>query len=264
VLNEVKMKKSKLMEKLRNKECIVGLGVGLAATPRIPEIIGMLGYDWVWVDMEHKPFDHDDVYNLITGARAAGIECIVRVRRESYASYFRAFEDGAAGIMVPHCKSAAEAREVVHHGKYPPIGMRGIDGAGVDADFGMAPQAAHIAGANNESFIMLQIEDKEALDDIEAIASTKGVGALFVGPGDLRKSLGLLNDPQSDKYWEAVKTVALAAKKNGIWWGTSSGATDEVNRYAEMGAQIFAVGSDRGMLIGAAKAQLEKFTFLRS
>ena len=120
---------------------------------------------------------------------------------------YRFLEDGAAGLLVPFVSDADTAREIVLAAKYPPIGNRGLDGAGLDADFGLdswRSGSTYIADANRETFIVAQIETPEAVANADEIAAVEGIDALFVGPADL--GLRLETYPE---IWHELLTMLL-------------------------------------------------------
>ena len=131
------MKKSRVLQKLRAGEYVVTAGVNRVAEPWLTEVIGHIGYDVIWFDMEHRAFGYNQIDPVALACRATGIDLMVRVLKTGYTSPMRALEFGANGILVPHCMNAAEARQWVEWVRYPPLGRRGFDGAGADADYAL-------------------------------------------------------------------------------------------------------------------------------
>lgn len=253
------MRKSKTLEKIRNGGWVISTAVAVGGS-RIAELAGYVGFDCLWLDMEHKPCSQMDVFHMIQGARVTDTDCLVRVRKQGYLDYFRALEDGAAGIMVPHVKSKEEAEMIVRNAKYAPVGQRGRDFAGADSCYMLDDVAENIQCALSETFVMLQIEDREALECIEEIASVPGVDAFFVGPGDLSASLGVAgNSPEMDA---AIAKVAAAAAKYGKWWGLPVGNTQAAQKYLDMGAQFINYSSDLGAIVREFKRSYAEFSQL--
>lgn len=212
-------------------------------SPKIVELLGLLGFDGVWIDMEHMDYGYEQVFNMGLACRATQIEAMVRIRPGEYWSYSRALEAGATGLMVPHCRSGAEAAAIVRWSRFHPQGQRGMDGVEPAADYGLAPMADYMAHANRETFLAVQIEDREAVDDVDAIAATPGVDILFVGPGDLSQSYGIPLQMQHDLMLRALDRVAEAAARHGKWWGLPVGSAEIAARYYEQGARFFACGA---------------------
>jgi len=218
------------------------------ASPKFTELIGLLGIDGVWLDMEHQDYDYHDMANACLGCRAGGCDAMIRVRKEGMHSYFRALEVGANGIMVPHCMSAEEARYVVRNSRFNPVGMRGMDGIEAPADHSLMPMDEYMEMANRETFVVVQIEDREALDVVEDIAQVEGIDVLFIGPGDLSQSLGIPLQFDHPKMSDAFRRVAKAAENGGKWWGSTSGSEDRMRELIDMGARLVSYGSVIGMV----------------
>ncbi len=123
----------------------------------------------------------------------------------------------------------------------PPVGNRGLDGAGLDADFGLSA-SGFVKAANRETFVVIQIETSQALQNAEAIAAVEGVDALFVGPSDL--SLRLALDGSETTLKEATHRVAEAAARHGKAWGIAGGNGEDWKRWRAMGAQLLIGGGD--------------------
>lgn len=256
------MRRSKTLEKIRNGEWALCTAVAVGGS-RIAELAGYLGYDCLWLDMEHKPCSQMDVFHMIMGARSSDVDCVVRVRKQGYLDYFRALEDGAAGIMVPHVKSAEEARMIVQNAKYPPLGKRGIDLAGADTRYMLDDEMENIRFANRETFVMIQIEDKEAIEAIDEIAAVPGIDAFFVGPADLSSSLGVFGQSDNTVLEEAIEKIAAAAKKYGKWWGIPVGSPEQGQKYLDMGASFLNYSGDLGAIVREFTRAKKEFSTLK-
>jgi 2-keto-3-deoxy-L-rhamnonate aldolase RhmA len=146
--------------------------------------------------------------------------------------------------MVPHVTTKDEAEWIVRNAKFPPLGRRGFDGAGRDADYCMVDPKTHMEFANRETFVVIQIEDIEALPNLDPIASVPGIDILFIGPADLSISMGIPFELDHPRFQEVVRAVAAAAKKHGKHWGIPSGTVEGAIPYLKLGARFIARGSD--------------------
>ncbi len=241
------MRKGKTLEIVRQGGWVLSTAIAVGGA-RAAELAGHMGFDCLWIDMEHKPNSFEDVFNILLGARASGADCLVRVRKQGYLDYFRALEDGAAGIMVPHVKTKEEAEYIVMNAKYPPQGRRGTDFAGADARYMMDNPVESMKFANEETFVMIQIEDKEALDNLDDIIGTEGIDSVFIGPGDLSASLGVFGQKDAKVMDEAIELIAATVKKHGKWWGIPVGTPELAQKYLNMGAQYLNYSSDIGAI----------------
>ena len=223
------------------------------ADPWLAEVIGRVGYDCIWFDMEHRAFGYDKIDPISLACRHTGIDLMVRILKTGYDAPMRALECGANGIMVPHCRSAEEARQWVEWVRFPPLGKRGLDGSGADADWGFADTREHIRHANEQVFLALQIEDREAVETIDEIAAVPGFDVLFIGPADLTLSLGVPLDFRHPVMEAAFDKVAAAAAKHGKWWGSTSGNAEAAQRILDRGGRMFSAGGDHGWLVQGAQ-----------
>jgi 2-keto-3-deoxy-L-rhamnonate aldolase RhmA len=219
----------------------------------------MIGYDVLWYDMEHRSWDEKTIEPVSLAARATDLDLMVRIRKGGYDSPMRALEFGATGLMIPHVKSAEEARQWVEWSKFPPLGKRGFDGVGSDADHGLADAHAHLKHANEETFLVLQIEDREAVACVEEIAAVPGVDLLFVGPADLSLSYGVPLQFSHPLLIEAMERVNAATRAAGNWWGTTSGTPEAAQTALDRGARMVVGGVDHVCLVNGFRNAHEAF-----
>jgi 4-hydroxy-2-oxoheptanedioate aldolase len=241
---------SVVLEKLRSREVCVCVKANFA-DPAVAEVFGYLGYDCLWIDMEHTPIDWSQVANQIRASKMTGMDSMVRVAKGSYSDYVRALEADATGLMVPHVMSADEARYVVRTVHFQPEGLRPCDGGNADGPYCMRSYKDYLEFANRERFVMVQLEDAEAIDAADEILSVDGIDIFFVGPGDLAHSYGLLgkeDDPRPVR--EAVEKVAALAAKYDRHWGIPA-TPKKAPALIEMGARFLTVGADVTTLIDA-------------
>jgi 2-keto-3-deoxy-L-rhamnonate aldolase RhmA len=237
------MRTNRILARLREGGATLIASPSSYDSPKIAELLGLLDFDGAWIDMEHMDYGYEHVFNMALACRATGMEPMVRIRRGEYWSYSRALEAGATGLMVPHCRSGADAAEIVRWTRFHPLGMRGMDGVEPLARYGLTPMASYMEEANRETFLVVQIEDREAVEDIDAIAATPGVDILFIGPADLSQSYGIPLQMQHELMLEATRKVAEAAARHGKWWGLPVGSAEIGARYYEQGARFFACGA---------------------
>lgn len=240
------MRNSKTLKKIRQNRCarVCGLGHYL---PFFVRYAAHFGYDVIWLDLEHRAMTDREVQSLLGLCYHNDIDCMVRPPTQERTRLYRYFEDGATGLMMPLVSNAEEAQRIVNAVKFPPAGNRGMDGAGLDGDFGLEvwnSDSTYTADANRETFIAIQIETPEALENVEEIAAVQGVDALFVGPGDLGLRLSQCEGGKQTALHDAIAQVAAAAKKYNIAWGIPAGTPELIKQYREMGAQLLAYGGD--------------------
>ncbi len=236
------MRKSRVLEKLRKNQPVICTKSNIT-NPWIAEIIGMCGYDCLWLCMEHCTGDYKDIENCIRAGKIYNLDIMVRVNKSGYPDIIKPLELDSAGIMYPHCKSKKEAEELVKTVKFYPVGKRPIDGGNIDGDYCTIPPKEYIANSNENKFVMVQIEDKEAIDEIDEIVKTKGIDGIFVGPGDLSQSFGTPGETDSPAINEVIKKVADACRRYNKPWGLPV-SKENIRIYYKMGARFFTVGAD--------------------
>src|SRR3954467_7201213 len=143
--------------------------------PALYEMASLMGFDALWIDLEHHPISVEHAANLMRAARAGASDIIARPGKGEFMRMCRMLEAGAQGIMYPRCESAAEAAEVVKWAKFPPVGKRGFDGGNADMPYCTMSPAQYIKEANEQTFIAIQIEEETALKNAEEIAAVPGV-----------------------------------------------------------------------------------------
>jgi len=241
------MRNSIVLEKLHNGETVFCLK-SIYAEPDIVEMMGYMGAEVVWICNEHIAINPEKLKNVVRAGRAGDVDIMVRRTFGNYDDLLHPLEMGAAGLMIPHCKSAEMVREIIKETKFYPLGQRGMDGVSGDSFFGTVSPAEYIKQANEKTFIMVQIEDAEAIDEIEAIAAIKGVDIIFIGPSDLSHSLGVPGDFKNGKIRETIRRTIKACNANGIYCGTSGLDHEYMKELIAEGVRFITVASDYGMI----------------
>jgi 4-hydroxy-2-oxoheptanedioate aldolase len=243
------MRKSKMLEKFRSgrfaRVCSMGHFL-----PFYVRYAAHFKFDGIWFDLEHRTMSDREVQAILAMCHAADIDCMVRPPTLERTKLYRYLEDGASGFLVPLISTPEMAYDLVQAAKFPPIGNRGMDGAGLDADFGIAAWGEGMdfaADANRETFILPQIETLEAVANADAIASIEGIDGLFLGPADLQLRIAAATG-STLTFEKAVETVAEACEKHKKVWGIAVGSLEQLKRYQAMGAQIVPWGGDFSLM----------------
>ncbi len=241
--------KTPLKARLAAGELIVGTFVK-TPSPIVVEVLTLSALDCLCLDAEHAPFDRTAIDACIFAARAGGMDVLVRVPSAAPEHLLNALDCGATGVVVPHVRSAGEARAVVkacHYGS----GGRGYAGSSRAAGYTTVPMSQHKANSAASIAVIAQIEDPEAVEAIDEIAAVEGVDALYIGRVDLTVAYGAetLDDP---RVVAAMETVCTAARKHGRQVGMFLSRPEEVALWREKGATLFLLGSDHGFLLSAA------------
>jgi len=223
-------------------------------TAMMPSHAAKAGFDAIWLDAEHNTWDRRELQRMIALHHLANIDCIVRTGSRNATELYHLLEDGATGLMIPLVDTPADAAALARAVKFPPLGERGLDGASIDNDFYYEGTAVYPPVANEQTLLIVQIETPLAIANIDAIAATKGVDGLFIGPSDLALRLECPLDWNHPKMTAAEDAVAAAAAKHGIAWGRPGGNAEQIGRIARKGGKLIAHGSDFGAVLTALPA----------
>jgi 4-hydroxy-2-oxoheptanedioate aldolase len=210
-----------MIEKIRQGQPALGLSL-MIPSPQLVEMAGKIGFDWVLIDCEHGSISLETVELMAMAAEAAGITAIVRPPKNDPEIIVQYMDRGVAGLQAPHINTASEARQVVAAVKYHPLGARSLAVGTRSAGYGFnIDLAEYTAQANRDTLVCVQIEDKEALDNIADIAAVEGVDVLFVGPSDLSQSLGYPGQSGHPVVREAMDRAFAAIAAAGRASGTA-------------------------------------------
>lgn len=239
--------------RLRRGDRLNGLILAIDS-PEVVEMMSAVGFDWFFIDGEHSPLTPAALQRLIMAA--GDVPCVVRVPAHDEFWIKQVLDSGAAGIIAPMVNTAAQARTVVGRSKYPPQGTRGVGTSrALGYGYGIAD---YVARANDEIAVIVQAEHIEAVHNIEAIAATPGVDALFVGPFDLSLSMGKAGQVDDPEVVAAIATVEAAGRARGLPLGYFGVTPEAVQVWMQRGFMLIACGVDMMMLGSKAREVLAR------
>ena len=246
-------------ERLQKGELCLGIGLRQARTVDVAAAMASCGFDWLFIDLEHGTMPLDTAVQISVAALTAGITPLVRVPARQYSLATRALDGGALGIVMPHVDTADEARAVVDHLKYPPIGHRSVAGGTAYFGFRGVPMAEATETMNAETLVVVMLETPQAIANADAIAAVKGVDVLLVGTNDLMMEMGFPGQLGHAEVARAYETVIAACRKHGKWPGMGGVyAEDLMAKYVAMGMRMILSGNDLAMMMAGA-TQRAKF-----
>lgn len=251
------MRPSHVLEKLRAGDVVNCFKLNLSDA-RAVEIAAMTGFDCLWLDMEHVPNDWSAIERGIWAAKSQDTDVMVRVARGSYSDHVRPLEMDAAGIMVPHVMSLADAEAVARMTRFHPIGRRPVDGGNADGAYCAIDFSAYLREANERRFVAIQIEDPEPLAELDAIAALPGIDMLFFGPGDFSQGIGAPGVWDHPRLIEAREQVAAAALAHGKFAGTV-GSPATLDAMVALGYRFLSMGADVVGLSQYCRSVLDEF-----
>jgi len=236
----------------------IGLWLALA-DGYCAEICAGAGFDWVVLDGEHGP---NDLHSLLSQLQALAAypesHPVVRIPAGDPIVIKQVLELGAQTLLVPMVETAEQAAELVRATRYPPDGFRGL-GSAIARSSRWTRISDYPKAANREIGLLVQIETRPGLENLEAIAAVEGVDGLFIGPDDLAASLGHPGNPGHPDMQavieDTVGRIRAGGKPAGIIWGDE----ERARRHLELGCQFVAVGADSVLLAHAADALAARF-----
>lgn len=249
------MRKSKTLARIRNGEivrtCVLGHYI-----PAFVFHAARAGYDCIWLDLEHRALTIHEVEALLLASHKHDIDIMLRPPTLEKTGLYRYLEDGAAGLLIPHVSTVEKAEMLVQAVKFPPLGDRGLDNAGLDADYLTHDADEYVSWANRETFLCVQIETPEAVRNVESIAAVAGVDIIFVGPGDLGLRLRQSGEMSVDEAWECV---ASACHQHGVAFGGPALPLEEMQKRKNQGAQMLVNSSEFQAISAALATDIRRF-----
>ncbi|HOX32019.1 MAG TPA: aldolase/citrate lyase family protein [Spirochaetales bacterium] len=242
------------MKALEERRLVVGGHVFLT-DPSISEAMASFGYDFIWIDAEHGPFDKEKLLAHVVAANGAGAAAIVRVASNDAAVIKPVLEMGVDGIIVPMVCSRLEAERAVAACRYPPEGIRGFGPRRANR-YGMIPLDEYLRGAEASLLRIVQIEHVDAVRDLEGILEVEGLSAVIIGPNDLSASIGKLGQLRHPEVAALCERIVRLCKLRGKPCGVSVGPGDRdwISYWLELGVDFISCGDDISFLAeGAAR-----------
>jgi len=253
----------KIREKLNSGEIVKIIGVGRTMHYNLVQMIGISGgYDGIWFDQEHMGFSMENLEVATLAARSQGLDNFVRVAPTDYATFTRCMEAGGGGVMAAQVFTAEQTEQIVQWSKFHPRGNRGLNCGGWDAQYNTIPPTQFCEKANKESFVAIQIETAQSVEEVEQIAAVEGVDLLFVGPSDLSQSLGVTGDFFNPICIEAIDKVAAAAKNNGVHLGAVTVSPEHCDMLLEKGFNMISPTSENRVFNIGLQAVQDQFSKL--
>ena len=228
------MKKNLMKEKLQKGEIAAGVLIQDPA-PQMVEVLGLLGFDWLFIDCEHSPMSLEEVGKLVMAAELRGITPLVRVPQNLPEIILRYLDAGAMGILIPGLETVEDAQKAVSGAKYSPEGVRGLAGVR-GADFGLSgPLGDYVKIANRETMVLGVVESRKGVENIEGILDTEGIDGVSIGSNDLSQSLGVPGQTNHPLVVEAIDKILRPERERG---SRLAGLSVEVKRQSSISKKV--------------------------
>ena len=227
------------------------------ATPGLPTILSTAGADYALYCMEHTGFSVDEMKRQFQYCRAAGIIPIVRPPDKSYATAALLLDIGAMGFMFQMVESASEAREIVSWTKYPPQGKRGAMFGGAHDDYAGGDLAEKMKAANDRTLVMMMIETKKGLKNLEEIIAVPGVDGVHLGQFDLSLSLGIPGQFHQPVIQKGIDRLLASCRKHGKFAACMAPTLDTAREWMARGFRMVSYSYDIGLMSERLREGLE-------
>ena len=244
----------KLREKFAKTETAFGLWV-TSESPAITEVAGMLGIDWICIDLEHGYLDYRSIAGHLAAARGTEMTVLVRPPSQELEPIKRALDLRAHGVILPLVNSAHEIHAAYDHFYYPPIGTRGIGGER-SVKWGLELET-YVRNANADLLLIPMIETQRAYDNLDEILATDRLEAVFLGPGDMSASRGAVGEWEGPGVAEINLDILSRASDKGIRTGIVARSTSDAQQRMSQGFGMVSLGSDIGLMIRQIKSMTE-------
>ncbi|MCL6429831.1 MAG: aldolase [Anaerolineae bacterium] len=246
------LRENRVKRALQKGGTVFGTMVQEMRTPSVAQALATAGLDFLMIDLEHGAFNLETVADICQVARLAGIVPLVRVSDHGYPWLARPLDIGAMGLMVPRIESRAQVEEMVRMVKYPPVGRRGCAVTLRQTEFNRVSVPEWLSWANAETLFIAQIEEKSAIEEIEAIVSVPGVDVALIGPNDLSISLGVPGEIHHPAMQAAMARVVEAAAKHGVASGLHTADLSTLRAWQGKGMRFLMYSNEIGLMRQAA------------
>jgi 2-keto-3-deoxy-L-rhamnonate aldolase RhmA len=211
-----------------------------------------LGFDFLWLEMEHTPLSLETVRNIVLATRGLPAVPFARPPVNELWMAKRVLDAGVLGVIFPFTSTPELARQAAAACRYPPLGLRG---SGADlAHFRWPVPEGYYDFADRSVMAVAVVENTTGLSHIDDIAATPGIDVLFIGTSDLSFSLGLRGQQDHPRLEEAIGRIVAAGERNGKILGRPGHTPEQIKRFQEQGFRFFMSGTDTAfMAAGAAR-----------
>jgi 2-dehydro-3-deoxyglucarate aldolase/4-hydroxy-2-oxoheptanedioate aldolase len=242
---------NRIKRALQNGQSVVGTMVAEMRQPAVVQLLANAGFDFVIIDNEHGPFNIETIADLARTAKYVGLTPFVRVPDITYPHIAQSLDSGAQGVMIPRVTAAQQVLQAVQIMKYPPLGMRGNALSRGYTNFKSGSVAEVMAEVNEETLLIVQVETRQALENIEEILAIPGVDVALIGPTDLSISLGVPGQIDSPQMDAAIKTMITACQQHGVFPAIHMNDLELAVYWAKNGMRLVSSNAETGLMVKA-------------
>lgn len=245
------MKTNLVKQKLQQLEAVYGV-IAPDADPLTAETIGLLGWDFYMLDGEHGALNPSLAVNIVRACEAVGVTPLARIRSLDAKLILQFMDAGVMGVMMPGVSKVEDVQQLVAAIKYPPLGSRGLGPVrAADYMLGKMSQADYVRFANEQTLILPQVEDMDAVNNLEALVKVEGIDGFIIGPRDLAMSMGFYDGPAHPEVNAVIDNIFKIVLGAGLIIGTVAGTGEQAKTLVDKGARI-CLNSVNGLLKNAS------------
>jgi 4-hydroxy-2-oxoheptanedioate aldolase len=239
---------------LKEGGVVFGPMVSEIRSPGLAVLFAQAGFDFFFIDLEHSCFSLETLSDMVMAARAAQIPVVVRPASRKSAEYIsRPLDIGASGLLVPQIQTRQDVENVVQWSRYQPVGSRGMALSRQHTFFESGNTPETMGQLNEEILVALQIEHRDAIENLDDLLSVPGIDAAFVGPSDLAASLGLPGQTDDPAVEAAIEQVIKVAQDNNVIPGIHTGSVDKARYWIGRGMRMIGFCTDIKLILQVSK-----------
>lgn len=246
--------------RLQRGEIVLGCSIQQYGSAEIPRLFAAAGFDFVFIDTEHGPFDLETVRDLIRACLDREITPVVRVGELQYSLVARALDAGALGIIFPRVESPELLAEAIRWTRFPPQGVRGFGLAAPQIEYEQRTFPEIIGHVNANTMVVVQFETRAAIERREELLAVPGIDVAMIGPADLSIALGVPGEFEHPKMLEAIFGLMEACKRRGVAPGIQVRMPAMARKWIERGMRFVGCGSEHGLLLAKATETVADLT----
>lgn len=247
-----------LKQRLKDNEQLIGTFIISILNPDIILMIKQAGFDYITIDCEHGSFNTQQVNDMLMYSKAIGLPAMVRSAAATRELILTYMESGAAGILLPNVDTVEEAEKLVEYAKYAPLGNRGVSTLRPHTDYAnISNLKDYMKQANEETFLIFQVESKKSVENVEKIIAVEGIDAAFIGPFDLSQSYGCVGEFDNPDLLQGMNKVITACKEAGKHSGIFCPTVPMLKKWQAEGATLNLFAAE-GVFFQRGAAEINK------
>jgi 2-keto-3-deoxy-L-rhamnonate aldolase RhmA len=244
---------NRIKHALRTGQSVIGTMIAEFRQPAVVQLLANAGFDFVIIDNEHGAFNIETIADLARTAIYVGVTPFVRIPDLTYPYIAQSLDAGAQGIMAPRISTAQQVREVVQIMKYPPVGQRGSALSRGYTQFKGGAVVETMATVNEETMLIIQVETRGAIENVEEIVSTPGVDVMLIGPNDLSIALDVPGQQDHPTMQAAIQKMITTCQQHGVYPAIHMNDLGLAVRWAKQGMRLVSSNAEIGLLVKAGQ-----------